>query len=191
MKYGCAMLSMALMCATFASAVAQDRDFENFLLNRHEAGDLKIGMAIDSVYPIYGDANIQLVDLRLEGQFSPAIRIFMDGGPDSAASLEAEIGCGKQYSWFIYRINVYDTRFITKEGIGIGSTLGDVRKVYKVNWIDYGEGPLMAGVEDLEMTFELDLPIENLPATWFELEDPGLIPDSVAVRSIVLYEFGR
>jgi hypothetical protein len=192
MNYRNALFKIAFICAAFASGIAQEnRSSDNFLLDRHKAGYLEIGMDVDSVYNIYGLDNIKIVDLQSEGAFSPAIRIFMNGGPDSSASLVAVIECQNKFEWLIHSIGVYDNRFRTKEGIGAGSTLGDLRKTYKVNWIDFGEGPLMAGVEDIEMSFRLDIAFEDIPSEWFKSRDPGLIPDSVKVKSVGLYQYGR
>ncbi len=63
---------------------------------------------------------------------------------------------GKQSEFIISRVQVYDLRFRTDKGIGVGSTLGYIRKNYKIDSIDFGEGSLYAWVKQIGMSFALD-----------------------------------
>lgn len=153
-----------------------------FLLSKHKAGFVEVGMTVDVLYQKYDRQSIRLVDLYLEGTFSPALEIYLDNDKREKPSLVAEIGWEK--NWVIRRISVYDQTFTLKSHIGIGSTLGDLRKFYSIDWIAPGEGSVYARVEAVGMSFALDS--TNIPEKWYTTNDPTLFPDDLKILSILI-----
>ena len=131
-------------------------------------------MTANEVYDLVGKENTTLVDLYLEGMYSPAI--VLSDSKRTSSSLVIEIVCDK-----VWRINVHDPSYKTNGGIGVGSTFGDLKKHHKVSSIEIGEGNVFAYVEELDMSFCLnyskEIP-ENLRA-----ED---IADGVKVLKILV-----
>jgi hypothetical protein len=157
---------------------------DEFLLAKHQAGAVVIGMTIDNLHALHKPTSTKLVAHYLEGEFTPMLEVYLEGDTNqSIPSLLIEID--KNSDWIVGRIKVNDSRFRTDKGIGVGSTLGAIRKAYAVKWIGFGEGPLCANVEDINMTFELD--ITNPPNEWYKTRDQRLIPDSAKVMSVSLY----
>lgn len=64
----------------------------------------------------------------------------------------------------IREIRVFDKKFRTDSGLGIGSTLGDIRKEYPGLMIDPFRGGLVATVGALSMYFHLESPVPISPA---------------------------
>ena len=153
-----------------------------FLLAKHRAGYVEEGMTINALLAKYGRGSIKIIDRNLEGTFSPWIEITLDRGASSLPSLLVEISWEKE--WVVNRTIIYDKRFKTDKGIGVGSTLEDVRRLYKLDWISYGEGSLFARVSDIGMSFELD--VMALPRSWYKTRDMKLVPDSAKVTSILV-----
>lgn len=154
-----------------------------YLLSKGKAGPISSGMTVDELYAKVGRTNTKLVDLQLEGFFSPAIELYLNPNQRTKPSLVAEIT--GQYSTFrIDRVTINDPRFKTVNGIGIGSTLGEIRHNYKVDWIGFCEGPLCARVEQLGMTFALDF--AHPPRKWYKTNNPALIPNSAKVVWILV-----
>jgi hypothetical protein len=112
------------------------------------------------------------------------LEIYLEGATNQSRP-SLLIGIGKKREWIVDAITVKDARFRTPGGIGIESTLGDIRKVYPVKWIAFGEGPLCANVDEIGMTFELDF--TDPPPEWYKTNDQRLIPDTAKVVSIFLY----
>jgi hypothetical protein len=54
------------------------------------------------------------------------------------------------------RIRVIDPAFRTKKGIGVGSTISQVRAAYGPGVVLSGEGNVSMGVDELSAGFELD-----------------------------------
>ena len=157
---------------------------ENLLLTKYRAGDIEIGMTIDTLHTKHAPSSTKLVAHYPEGEFAPMLEIYLEGATkQSHPSLL--IGIGKKREWIVDAITVNDARFRTPLGIGVGSTLGDIRKVYKVKWIAFGEGPLCANVDEISMTFALDF--TDPPPEWYNTNDQRLIPDRAKVVSILLY----
>ncbi len=183
MKYSNAFFGLLMLLQVLVGGGLKPGSTDNFDLAKHKAGHVEIGMTIDSLYTKYERRSTRLTDLRLEGTFSPALEIRLKGrGNGRKPSLIAEIGC--QEGWVVSRVSVYDRRFKTDEGIGVGSTLGDLRKFYTVDWIAPGEIGVFARVEELAMSFALDK--TKIPQEWYQTEDQTLIPDSVEVVSILI-----
>lgn len=128
---------------SFDSILAQD-----YLLSKGKVGDVSIDMSPNEVYSLVGKENTKIVDLYLEAMYSPAIVLM---NVEKEGALVFEIVCEK-----VWRINVYDPIYKTAKGIGVGSTMGELRKYYKVNSVDTGETGVYAYVEELEMSFCLD-----------------------------------
>ena len=161
-------------------SLAQDE----FLLTKQRAGAVVIGMTIDDLHAMHKPSSTRLVAHYPEGMFTPLLGVYLEGDTNkSIPSLLIEID--KNSNWIVGNIKVNDARFRTDKGIGVGSTLGAIRKAYAVKWIGFGEGPLCANVEDINMTFELD--ITNPPNEWYKTHDQRLIPDCAKVLSVLLY----
>lgn len=155
---------------------------QDFTLSEGKAGPIKTGMTINELYGEIGQDNSKLVDKFYEGYFSPSMEVYLSGN-SVGPSLETEIR-PQGVNFVVGRINVLDSRFRTDREVGVGSTLGEIRKTYHVDWIDYGEGTLFARVEEIGMSFQLDY--GNPPAEWQQTHDQTLIPDSAKVVAVFL-----
>jgi hypothetical protein len=157
------------------------------------AGPLEIGMSINDLYQAVGKQNTKLVDAYSEGYFSPVIEIYKGSSGVEKPAVVAEVMAkcptsnskpSASYGFIVGRITVNDPQLKTNVGIGVGSTLGEIRRWYKVDWITFGEGPLVARVEEIQMSFALDysMPSEE----WYRTHDQALIPDTSRVISVLL-----
>lgn len=171
------LLLVVLLLAAADSSIGTGE----FLIARRTAGRIQEGMTLDAVLTKY-EGQAKLVDGQLEGEVFPWIEIYLDPDQPEVPSLVVEISTRK----LVYRTNVYDKRFRTVTGIGVGSTLGDVRKNYILDGIFYGEGSLFARVNEIGVSFKLDIRVSELPASWSESRDMDLVPDSTKIVSILI-----
>jgi len=139
---------------------------QSFVVERAAVGPVSIGAAADSIYEEFGD-RARLIDLKLEGQLSPAIEIKLFGS-QLVASLIAEIAPANN-RLFVTRIHVIDPSLRTRDGIGVGSTYGELRSRNQVDWVGSGEGAVFARVEKLAISFRLDM--SGQEALW-SIRDP-------------------
>lgn len=169
------LLWLPLLTSTVATNAGDE-----FFLSKGRAGPINTGMEVDTLYAKIGRKFTKLVDLQSEGFFVPALEIYLKKDEKSKPSLVAIIGP----NFVITHIHVYDPRFKTEKGIGVGSTLGEIRKNYKVDSIGFGEGPLCARVNEIGMTFALDF--WKVSHEWDKTRNQALIPDSAKVTSILV-----
>jgi hypothetical protein len=164
---------IAVFLAPLTLLLAQDLP----IVERGRVGTVVIGASAEAVYQEFGD-RARLVDLRLEGHLSPALEIKLFGAQVSA-SLLAEIWPSGN-DLVVTRISVIDPRLRTKEGIGVGSTYGDLRSRYSIAWVGSGEGSFFARVETLGISFGLDVKGPH------DLRDPARVPDDARVIGMLL-----
>jgi hypothetical protein len=135
-------------------------------------GALKIGMTADEVLGLFGQERVKRVDLRLEGGFSPALEIRLGSPSAPRPSLTAELLPPPANT--VFRVNVFDRRFKTAHGLGVGSTFAEIRAHHEMRLVS-GEGLDGVYVEELRMTF-------NFGA----LRDFPHIPASARVQSVLV-----
>lgn len=114
------------------------------------AGDVPVGIPVDSLYAIVGRERTRVVDLQLEGFFTPAIEILSRaGGPRAMQAHITATACG----FLISRVDVFDPTYHTESGLHVGMTLVDVRARHSVELsAEEGAHALVGG---LGMAFEL------------------------------------
>jgi hypothetical protein len=176
--------SIALYCLALLSNAARSDAQDDYLLEKNRAGQVELGMTIDELHTRYEPSSTKLVATYVEGMFAPVLELYSRGAAKKGRP-PLVIAIDKDREWVVGGIQVNDARFRTAKGIGVGSTLGDIRKAYAVKWIDFGEGPLYANVDELSMSFELDL--AQPPSEWYKTKDQRLIPDRAKVVSVNLY----
>ena len=145
-------LILAIFFAT--SCQAKPGLESDFLITGSAAGPIKIGDSKQQVLKLRQKYKLEEVDLFSEGMpGSPAVQIY-DG---DELLFNAEIVKGA-----VYRITVLSPRFKTHEGIGVGSTFGDLKKYFgKPKRLEAGEGGFYAGFDTKSgwLSFALAVPV--------------------------------
>lgn|GEM_PF-1555512 len=171
--------STATAVASIVRSTATASENE-FLLSCNKAGFIKIGMSVDEARQRYGEQATRIVDLQLEAMPAPAIAVYLVKNDTNTASITGELGWGHGPDK-IARINVRDPQFKTDKGIGVGATLGMLRKAYTITYIN--DTPLRAVVEDIHMTFLLD---GDPPKEFYETRDKNLVPNEAVIHKVFM-----
>ena len=153
----CVAVIVAFTAHTFGEA-AQDRRIRDaaFLLEAGKAGSFEIGATVDEIYSLAGRNYVHLVPLFIEGMFEPALEIQLPGSSTNP-SIVARIREWPCSQFSIWSIEVRDRRFRTREGLGIGSTLGELRRHYRVEMGSMEDGGISAIIPSMmNMSFALD-----------------------------------
>ena len=170
--------ALAVVPAFAAPAVAQS---DAFLLARGRAGPIRTGMFVDTVYRHVDRKAVSLIDLFGEGMFTPAIAVRLPGSVATPA-LIAPIREWPCFAFAVQGIDVRDPRFRTKEGIGVGSTVGDVRRAYRDARFSEEEGPHL-WVESQRMNFRMasaaNVDTTRVTAVWLPGDDPRVVRQQV------------
>lgn len=123
-----------------------------WLLTPSRAGKIVVGMTVDALYSAYGRENVTLVALFPEGMFTPAVQVFVPSEPGAPIAI-ANINqvCGQ---FRVTGISIVSPRLRTRDGLGVGSTVAEVRRRQPTAKLNREEGPSLI-VEKLQMTFAI------------------------------------
>jgi hypothetical protein len=175
----------AAVVATSVSIVAQttrDSIPSSFLLTAARAGSFELGMTVDELIAQVGREHVRLVAKFPEGMFQPELEVDLPGfasGPALVAPIR-EWPCAEFSLW---GISVHDPRFRTANGLGAGSTLGDLRRHYPgvtVTNIDADGWPSVV-ITELGLTFAMERVPVYTDAS--RVESVWVFPQPVAVRA--------
>ena len=147
-----------------------------WLISGSRVGKAAIGMSVDALYSVYGRDNVRLVDLFGEGMFNPALQIYLpfeQGAPALVASI-AHV-CGQ---FRVSAVAVHSARYRTADGVGVGSTVAEVRRHYPDARASREEGPSLI-VPALKLTFALGDDAFADAARVMKVWISGPLPDSV------------
>jgi len=103
----------------------------SFLVAPGVAGPFRNGMTVNDALAIAGSGRSKLVDLMSEGDFTPALEIRLDPEQKEPTLLASIWWTCSRFS--IYGISIRDSRYRTSEGLGVGSTLGELRRYFKLD----------------------------------------------------------
>jgi hypothetical protein len=93
---------------------------DDFLLAKHKAGGVQIGMTVDALHRKYKPQSTKLVAHYPEGMFTPMLEVYLESAEQQGRpSMLIEID--KENDWAVRGIAVTDKRFRTAKGIGVGS----------------------------------------------------------------------
>jgi len=153
--------------AQSATVAAPNPPATNFLLARGAAGNFEIGMTVTNAYVVAGEQNVRLEAVFGLVGFQPELRIQLSGHQGGPA-LVAGITQSKCHEFILSWLEVYDARFRTKDGFGVGSILRDLKRRYPeadVRGLETDYGPV-AYVKELGLTFTLQGTGPEIADSW-------------------------
>lgn len=151
------------------------------LITRSQIGDIKIGMPVAALRKVIPANRLKEVSIYKKGQGYKAYEVRTKAG-DAQAALRIEEKCEPECQ--VWRIQVMDRAYRTTTGLGIGSSLGEIRKHYPISYLGTGETEIVAVSEKEKITFMLD--VSHLPPREVPFLNIKNTPDSVRVLGMYI-----
>jgi len=158
---------------------------QEFLLGPGKAGAIYIGMTPNAIAQRLANARVEFGNGYLAGRDRRLAFVYLPGAAISGPSLT--IGFAPNGKEPAIGISIADPRFKTAEGLGVGSSLGDLRNVYKTLAIEYDEGSVIIAVRSQRLLFELDFGLNGIPYEWLRTGNPAALPDDVKVQRVMVF----
>ncbi len=159
--------------ATEDAAEAADTADDRAVIGSSRIGSLRLGMTAEEVRQLAADAR-DTTFRDVEGMEARGIWVPLEQGAPAMALIARDS---------VERIVVRDRGLVTEEGLGVGSTLGELRQAYGEACADRREGgsavvwfPDAPGI-----SFALNQGVDDVEAV---REDSTLLPDSATVEEL-------
>jgi hypothetical protein len=151
------------------------------IIGSRQAGPVKINMSVADLKKVIPANQLKEVKVTREGHAYKAYQIKKNAS-DAQPGLQAEEIC--EPNCRVSRVQVLDSTYKTPEGIGIGSTLGEVKKHYPISYLGPGETGIVAVSETKKITFILD--VSKVPAKQAPQLSLKNTPNEVPVTGILI-----
>ncbi|RDC65108.1 hypothetical protein [Adhaeribacter pallidiroseus] len=150
-------------------------------ISKSQIGPIQIGMAVNAMRKRVPAEFIKEIPITREGRGNRAYEIRQSPGEQKAGLLIEET-C--EPTCQVWRVHVQNPAYKTKEGLGVGSTLGEVKKHYKISYLGAGETEIVAVSDDAKLTFMLD--VSKVPAKQVPRLNLKNTPDSTPIIGMLI-----
>jgi hypothetical protein len=150
-------------------------------VSKSQIGPIQIGMAVNAMRKRVPAEFVKEVPITREGRGYRAYEIRLSPA-DQKAGLLIEETC--EPACQVWRVHVQNPAYKTKEGLGVGSTLGEVKQHYKLSYLGAGETEIVAVSDDAKLTFMLD--VSKVPAKQVPRLNLENTPDNTPVIGMLI-----
>lgn len=176
------MLLLVLLASVLALPCQPLSAQRSPVIRKHEVGPVSIGTSAHVIYSMFRGRS-RLVDLALEGHLTPALELsFPETRADGGVIAEL---VPKANDLVVWRIAVTNPNVRTEKGIGVGSSVDELRSHYAITGIGSGEGRVFVRVDELAASFELDRSGAGGDRLW-KIREPNQVPSRTKIISILL-----
>lgn len=169
---------LSVLFVLLLSQTSFSQQLKSNLIKTGSVGEIKIGDVVEKVYSLVGKENSKLIDLYLEGDFSPAVHV----KSNNKGYVNFELDCNT-----VFRITITDIDYKTLEGISVGSKVADIQSKYLDYSLDLENGKYFIFLNKLNIALTLNT--SQLLEAKFNFRDKydiESLPKEVEVVSIIV-----
>jgi hypothetical protein len=176
------VLLFSLVVLFAASVSAQRYSDSTWVIGVGHIGKIVINMNEQKLSSIFPADQIKKETISGEGDEYSIIRIMPAG--ESKASIELETMC--MDICLISRINLYSGKYKTVKGLGVGSLVSELKKIYTVSSVIGGDKGIMIFIEELPQTaFVVNVPgLKTVAEKTYKIAD---IPENSKIERVYMY----
>jgi hypothetical protein len=158
------------------TSIASDIGRSYEIIKSTSLGEIKIGMSIEEFLQLsLNNRTIRKELINLEGDYYDIYNIYEDDQIVYSVEPDEEK---------VWRIWIYGKNLKTEKGIGIGNSLGEIRKHYKIKYFSVGEGQVAIILEDFEYSFLLDS--RQIRKKWWSEQSLDGLEDEILINLIII-----
>ena len=161
-----------------SQSVSGDSASETLLITDNSVDGVVIGGTVDDfIATVQQRFTVKKEKINMEGDDYDIYNVYE--GEKMLYAVEP----GYEKPDIIHRIFIHDSKCKTKEGIGVGSTLADIKSKYTIESIN-NEG--LFGIIVKEISIGIILDVSNLPQSLWSNPDKDKLPDNMPVEMIII-----
>lgn len=170
--------------AATKSSVVATAPAGQFILTTGYAGNIGVGKSVEPLYQEFGEPAVTVGDGYLSGRMYPVLKAHNQS--TGVLSLIVFYAKGKEDEKIVTAMQVFDERYKTSTGIGVGGTLGELRQAGGLSSIQYSDS-LYAITRDGRTRYELDISADSMPIAWLNGSDDKSLPDDMKIKSVYIF----
>ena len=151
-----------------------------------KVGFAEMGKTVDSLFSKYDKNSITFGEGSFAGKPRSVAAVYLPGRNSPSFNVNMLL-YNQQKDRMIIGMQVFDERFRTESGVGVGSSLGDLRKGGGTVSIRYLDDMMVASAKENRIMYELDISMDTLPLDWLKGGDLASLPDNMRIRSVIVY----
>jgi hypothetical protein len=164
--------------ATIKSTTEDIKSTKTFLISKKTVDNVSIGESIEKFKAdIEKRYTVKKESIMQEGDSYEILSVYEKN--NKLYSIEPDQGEPNS----VYRIWIYSPKFKTEQGIGVGSTLSELKSKYDAEIST--EVGLNVFIKEISGNFVLDY--TKIPESWWNTMDMKKLPADISIREILLY----
>lgn len=154
------------------------------LLRTGHVGRLRLNMKEAAMLAVLPAQQLRKTTRQLEGIDYPVYEL-RDARYPQAPPLLLEMVGDEEEGFRLWRVQVTAPQYRTAFGLGVGSTLGEVRRQFRLSTVELADAGLVAVSDQARMSWLLDE--DSLPDRAAMLRNPATVPDGTRIKGVLLF----
>lgn len=187
------ILILGLSCCKNSPGISDfvdSTEYQNnpYIISNTRVGKIERGNSIHDLDTLFPSSLVKINKIHT-GYFNEEVDEYKVYNTEGQLQLTISPRVPKDTNEYINRIIIRDSLYQTAKGLGVNSTLGELRKNYLSLNYSQTSGDLLVSIRDIDASFLFNK--QQLDDSWWDDEKNHLIgrliPDSIRVDAVIVY----